>query len=121
MLRDQVIHPRVEIGRFRGEPVFSRANLLAGLKTSENWMRSGRVVKEGEQPLKTAKVRPVTINRKRALEVADTAVSTSGVTQGLYAEFQTELYIPPPVVNVRLYSILETHLIHVSLGQSSKE
>lgn len=106
VLRDQVIHPRNEIGRFRGEPVFSRTNLLVGLKTSENWMRSGRVVKEGEQPLKTAKVRPVTINRKRALEVADTNASTSeetsGVTQGLYADFQTELYIPRPVVNGKI-------------------
>lgn len=86
--------------------MFSRANVITGLKTSENWMRSGRVVKEGEQPLKSVKVRPVTINRKRALELADneplTGVSgdTDGVTQGLYAENQTEMYIPPPVIDV---------------------
>ncbi|GJJ13329.1 hypothetical protein Clacol_007581 [Clathrus columnatus] len=105
VLRDQVINPRVEIGRFRGEPVFSRANLITGLKTSENWMRSGRVVKEGEQPLKTTKVRPVTINRKRALGLADYETSTNpsadseGVTQGLYADYQTELYQPLPVID----------------------
>ncbi|KAF8527521.1 hypothetical protein BU17DRAFT_81725 [Hysterangium stoloniferum] len=106
ILRDEILHPRTEIGRFRGEPVFARANIVSNLKAAENWMRSGRVVTEGEQPMKFVKVRAVTINRRRAIGIAGedepvTAVSGKGegVMQGLYAEHQTEIYHPPPVVN----------------------
>lgn len=105
LLRDEMLLPRVEIGRFRGEPVFARANVISGLKTSENWMRSGRVVVEGEQPLKWVKVRAVTLGRRRALGIAGEASHAThtegdGATQGLYAESQTEIYHPPPVTNV---------------------
>ncbi|KIJ26683.1 hypothetical protein M422DRAFT_191935, partial [Sphaerobolus stellatus SS14] len=104
ILRDEVLHPRVEIGRFRGEPVFARENVISGLKTAENWMRSGRVVKEGEQALKMVKVRATTISKKRAIGMAgETASGTvegdSEAMQGMYTFNQTELYRPPPVVN----------------------
>lgn len=100
--RDQVIHPYTQIGRFRGEPVFSRSDVLS-LKTSENWMRSGRIIKAGEQPLKDVKVRAVTVARKRAVEMAKSegGGGTEGeVTQGMYAEWQTELYMPAPIIDV---------------------
>ena len=77
------------------------------LKTAENWMRRGRVVQPGEQPLKYVKQRAVTLNRRRELEVradaegANGGSSGGGVMQGLYAERQTERYIPPPVIDVR--------------------
>lgn len=102
-MRDEILQPRIEIGRFRGEPVFSRANVISGLKTAETWMRLGRVVMEGEQPLKMAKVRAVTIGRKRAMGLGEDLSATGQddeAVQGLYAENQTQLYIPPPVVNV---------------------
>ena len=69
-------------------------------------MRSGRVVKEGEQPLKTVKVRATTISKKRAIgmvgEISTGAIDgdPDGVTQGMYSFGQTEIYRPPPVVNV---------------------
>ncbi|TFK52131.1 Rad4-domain-containing protein [Heliocybe sulcata] len=128
----ETIYPLEEIGRFRGEPVYSRSNVVE-LKTAENWMRRGRAVKAGEQPLKTVKVKASTINRRRELEMfgggdgrADTGKGRDGdaediengleiqlngdlpgqrtreeegLMQGLYAEFQTEVYKPPPVVN----------------------
>lgn len=69
----------------------------------------GRIVRAGCQPLKTVKARPGTVNRLRELEVMkdelrDAGHSTEGieVTQGLYARSQTELYTPPPVVDVRI-------------------
>ena len=138
--RDEVVEPPVELGKFRGEPVYPRGNVLQ-LKTAENWMRQGRTVIAGAQPLKWVKQRAVTVNKKRAIEMvladqrdrASTSKSASaspskggldeigvlavdvdsgniergegfaaeeGIMQGLYAEHQTELYKPPPIVDV---------------------
>ncbi|KAI0821974.1 hypothetical protein BC628DRAFT_1460116 [Trametes gibbosa] len=143
--RDEVVEPPTELGKFRGESVYPRGNVLQ-LKTAENWMRQGRKVREGAQPLKWAKQRAVTVNKKRAIELAladrrDRAATASassskrpnagedgdgeqelelswdatggpapgegfaseeGVMQGLYAEHQTELYRPDPVVDGKI-------------------
>lgn len=71
-------------------------------------MRQGHKVKEGAQPMKTIKQRAVTINKRRAVEMAlaehngdrSGEGNEGGLMQGLYAKNQTELYIPPPVVDV---------------------
>ncbi|KAF8885705.1 hypothetical protein CPB84DRAFT_1788199 [Gymnopilus junonius] len=114
----ETIHPpppaTPEIGKFRGEPVYPRSSVVS-LKTSENWMRNtGRMVKEGEQPMKMIKLRAGTVNRMRELEVLKDELreagqntgdgegsSTAGaeIMQGLYAFSQTEPYVPEPVVN----------------------
>ncbi|TCD70140.1 hypothetical protein EIP91_004610 [Steccherinum ochraceum] len=107
--RDEVIYPLTELGKFRGEPVYARSSVIA-LKTAENWMRQGRKVVEGCQPMKWVKQRAVTVNRKRAIEVAmgDRAGgsgegsgvgSDKDVMQGLYALNQTELYKADPIVD----------------------
>ncbi|GJE88546.1 Rad4-domain-containing protein [Phanerochaete sordida] len=109
--RDEVVHPPAELGRFRGEAVYPRANVRA-LKTAETWMRQGRVVRAGAQPMKWVKQHAVTVNRRRAVEmalaerdglpVAGQGAGAEGggdVMQGLYAEAQTELYVPQPVVD----------------------
>lgn len=108
MKQTDVIYPLVEIGKFRGEAVYPRGNVLS-LKTSESWMRQGYKIKEGAQPMKMIKQRAVTITKKRAVEMALTdrngdgsGEGNEGLMQGLYAKGQTELYIPPPVVNVGL-------------------
>lgn len=103
----EVIHPLVEIGKFRGEAVYPRANVLS-LKTSESWMRQGYRIREGAQPMKMIKQRAVTINKRRAVEMALADKSgdgsgegnEGGLMQGLYARGQTELYIPPAVIDV---------------------
>ncbi|KAI0042401.1 Rad4-domain-containing protein [Auriscalpium vulgare] len=108
LLRDQIIPPNThELGKFRGEPVYPRGSVLS-LKAAENWMRRGRTLRAGEQPMKWVKQRASTIGRKRELEVLREAGATSGngeggdVMQGLYAERQTELYIPPPVIDGKI-------------------
>ena len=103
----EVIHPLIEIGKFRGEAVYPRGNVIP-LKTSESWMRQGYRIKEGAQPMKMIKQRAVTINKRRAVEMAlaeqngdeSGEGNEGGLMQGLYAKGQTELYIPPPVLNV---------------------
>lgn len=102
-----MIHPVVEIGKFRGEAVYPRGNVLS-LKTAESWMRQGYKIREGAQPMKMIKQRAATINKKRAVEMALADRNGGGsregnedvLMQGLYAKGQTELYIPQPVVDV---------------------
>jgi xeroderma pigmentosum group C-complementing protein len=108
----ETIHPpppeTPEVGKFRGEPVYPRSSVVS-LKSAETWMRTeGRIIQAGSQPLKTIKARPNTVNRVRELEVLKDELRDAGhsaenveVMQGLYARSQTELYIPPPIVDVR--------------------
>jgi len=68
-------------------------------------MRQGREIKEGEQPLKWVKVHAMTIAKKRAIEMADIEAERAGAEktaslQGMYAEWQTKYYLPPPVKDV---------------------
>lgn len=71
-------------------------------------MRTGRVVKDGEQPLKMSKIRAMTLQKQRAVEVVAEAQGTNGgsVQQGLYAQWQTKLFVPPPVVDVSVSCIV---------------
>ncbi|EIN13025.1 Rad4-domain-containing protein [Punctularia strigosozonata HHB-11173 SS5] len=137
--RDEVIEPRTEIGKFRGEPVFPKSNVIS-LKTAENWMRSGRKVKEGAQPMKWVKQTAVTVNKRRAIEMALANAAENGQgqgnenvpKQGLYARSQTELYRPEPVIdgiipkndfgNIDLYvpSMLPEGAVHVPLKGTAK-
>ncbi|KAL5524625.1 hypothetical protein ACEPAF_9765 [Sanghuangporus sanghuang] len=94
--REEVVFPKAEIGKFRGESVYPRSNVIT-LKTAENWMRVGRRVKEGAQALKWVKQRAVTVHRRRAMELAQQ--EGDEMLQGLYSEAQTEQYIPDPVAN----------------------
>ncbi|KAG1863930.1 hypothetical protein C8R48DRAFT_707293 [Suillus tomentosus] len=129
--REEVIDPPVELGKFRGEPVYPRSSVIS-LKAAENWMRQGRVVREGCQPMKMVKQRAVTIGRKREMELALEKARTDSHggdgqedMQGLYAKSQTELYKPQPVIdgkvpkndfgNIDLYvpSMLPEGSIHI--------
>ncbi len=96
--RDEVIYPLHEIGKFRGEPVYPRANVQR-LKAAEGWMREGRMISMGQQPLKRVKARATTIERKRMLEMAKSDDQED--QQGLYAKWQTEPHVPEPVIDVR--------------------
>jgi xeroderma pigmentosum group C-complementing protein len=68
----------------------------------------------GQQPLKRVKARASTINKKREWEMMKERGAARGaidgaegdgeasemLTQGLYALWQTELYVPDPVIDV---------------------
>jgi xeroderma pigmentosum group C-complementing protein len=74
-------------------------------------MRVGRRIKGGETPLKMVKPRAVTINRKRETELLKMDGQPVPL-QGLFAEWQTELLIPPPIVDVSL-SVLQRRIASV--------
>lgn len=101
--RDEVLDSPTELGTFRGEPVYARSAVLS-LRSAETWMRSGRRVRAGEQPMKSVKTRAGTIRGLRAIEALKEAGATQEgageAMQGLYARRQTELYVPPPIVDV---------------------
>ncbi|KAF8450103.1 Rad4 transglutaminase-like domain-containing protein [Terfezia claveryi] len=78
------------------EKVYRRQDIVV-CKTIENWYKEGRVLKEGEQPLKRVKSRAVTLNRRRELEQA--AEENNPILQGLYSYEQTKLYDPPPILD----------------------
>lgn len=102
--RDQVIRPGTkQIGVFNGVHVVYPRSALVELKSSENFYRIGRTVREGEVPLKWVKQQVSTINRRRVEEMS----RMEGIElekQPLYEWRQTEVYVPPPVVDVSLFA-----------------
>ncbi|GAA6042387.1 hypothetical protein JCM8097_004491 [Rhodosporidiobolus ruineniae] len=97
--RDEALTPSAKpLGVFKGaHSVFRRSDVLA-VKSRENWYRSGRLPREDEIPRKWVKQRAVTINNKRREEMARLE-GIEETEQGLYSEDQTEVYVPPPVVD----------------------
>jgi xeroderma pigmentosum group C-complementing protein len=99
--RHEVIHPRREIGKVnagtaakpRMEVVFRRSDVLA-CRSADKWYRLGRVIKEGEQPLKH-----ITSNRIRQRERTPDQDEDEEAERrtALYSLGQTELYVPPAV------------------------
>ena len=100
--RHEVIHPRRQVGKVnagtaakpRMEAVFRRGDVQA-CKSAEKWFRVGREVKKGEQPLKRVRARRM----RKAKAASDDEDGENEVLSPLYALFQTDLYVPPPVVN----------------------
>ena len=100
---NEVIHPLDVVGKVnvgssmnpRMEPIYRRKNVHT-VRSADKWYRMGRDVIPGEQPLKHAKPK-----KGRLPSIGpDERVEDQGEEVGaaLYAEFQTEVYIPPPVV-----------------------
>ncbi|OCL08346.1 Rad4-domain-containing protein [Glonium stellatum] len=134
---NQVIHPRNEIGRINigtatssnTESVYRRRDVHI-VKSADKWYRLGREVMDGEQPLKHAKRRKGTRHSPTPQVIDPEDDDDVGV--GLYAAFQTELYIPPPVVRGRVprnaYGNLDVYVpsmvpkggVHIRLPDAAK-
>lgn len=80
------------------ETVYSRKDIYI-CRTVENWYKEGKVVKEGETPMKQVKARPMTLNRKREYEMAMAENDDQPILEGLYSEHQVEVFRPPPIVD----------------------
>ena len=77
------------------EKVYKQSDVIK-CQSAETWHKEGRRVKVGERPLKLVPIRAVTMNRMREVEEA---IRETGEKpkQGLYARYQTEYIIPPPI------------------------
>jgi xeroderma pigmentosum group C-complementing protein len=79
------------------EKVYRRADVLKCL-SAESWHKEGRQIKQGEAPLKRVPIRAVTLLRKREVDELERETGEKP-KQGLYAKYQTEYIIPPPIRN----------------------
>ncbi|RIA98576.1 hypothetical protein C1645_749735 [Glomus cerebriforme] len=94
----EIIHPKQPvIGHIRGESIYPRMNVKQ-LHTAETWLREGRQVKIGEQPLKHVKSRIYTLAKRRAANMAS-LYDEKPPESGLYGEWQTDEYIPEPIID----------------------
>ena len=96
----EVLHPREPVlGRIRNEMIYPR-KCVKPVHTAETWMKHGRVIRDGEQPVKHVNARAVTTEKKRAQELAKQEGHILQVA--CYGEWQTESYKPPPVIDVSI-------------------
>lgn len=103
---NEVIYPLDQVGKVncgnamnpKMEPIYRRLNVHL-VRSGDKWYRMGRDVKAGEQPLKHAKPKK---GRKPSLGPDMDVDEEDDVGAPLYAEFQTELYVPPPVIKGRV-------------------
>ncbi|KAJ5759378.1 hypothetical protein N7520_006534 [Penicillium odoratum] len=103
--RNEVVYPERVIGHVglskttsksdNLEPVYRRSDVHV-VRSADKWYRMGRDVKVGEHPLKH-----VPATRPKSGFASDEEGEESEHTP-LYAEFQTEIYTPPPVVGGRI-------------------
>lgn len=101
LLKFEVLHPtqRPVLGSVRGERIYPRSSVMT-VCTAENYRKLGRVVKQGEQPVKTVKANAFTVEKRRIKEQAKQ--EGHDFTVACYGEWQTEPYIPPPVIDVNI-------------------
>lgn len=79
------------------ENVYRRSDVVKCM-SAESWHKEGRRPKPGEQPLKRVPIRAVTLLRQREVDEVERETGERPL-QGLYARYQTEWIIPPPIVN----------------------
>lgn len=85
------------LGYIKNEKIYAR-QCVRSVATADTYRKAGREVIEGEQPLKMVRTHAVTINNKRLKERARQEGNEMLVP--CYGEWQTRLYVPPPIVNV---------------------
>lgn len=99
--QDEVIYPNNEsskCGTFRSmnkksvTTIYRRSHVCR-LRTPKAWHMQGRVLKVGVQPLKVRKINVNSITEQEEEEDGEIR---------MYAEFQTELFIPPPIVDGKI-------------------
>lgn len=106
---NEVIYPLTQVGRVNCgtamspniEPIYRRSNVHI-VHTADKWYRMGRDVKSGAQPLKYTKPKRGRRPSPSTEMEDDRKMMEDENGVALYAEFQTEIYIPPPVVMGRV-------------------
>ncbi|RIB13047.1 hypothetical protein C2G38_2199004 [Gigaspora rosea] len=94
----EILFPKTPIiGNIRGEPIYPRKNVKQ-LHTVETWLREGRQVMEGQQPVKYVKSRVFTLSKRRAANMAE-FFNQEPPESALYGEWQTEEYKSEPVMD----------------------
>lgn len=101
--RNQALHPKRQVGTVSAgtnkqlEPVFRR-NDVHTVRSADAWFRLGKQVRFGEEPLKLIEFRK---SEKPGQQDEGDNTETLGEVAGnaLYAVYQTQEYIPSPIIN----------------------
>ncbi|KAK9459221.1 uncharacterized protein V1516DRAFT_681314 [Lipomyces oligophaga] len=104
--QNEIIQPKVAcgqvaIGRSKNsatEPIYRRQDVKT-LRSASQWYKLGRLVQVGEQALKHTKRRNPMKHRGFEDDYDGELNEEEETETPLYAEFQTDIYVPPPVVN----------------------
>lgn len=81
-------------------PVYKRSNVHI-VRSPRGWFMRGRVLKMGERPLKIREknIKKGKRGREDDFQLSDEDAGNNDDDGRLYAEYQTEKYVPPPVVD----------------------
>lgn len=100
--QDEIIYPKDDTskcGTFRSSnksstiPIYKRSHVYH-LKTPKAWHMRGRILKVGARPLKTKPLKSGGLYAEGSADLDDEV--------RLYAEFQTEIFRPPPIVDGKI-------------------
>ncbi|CUM65136.1 uncharacterized protein PRCAT00002763001 [Priceomyces carsonii] len=103
--QNEVIYPKDDssrVGTFRSKttkasdviPVYKRSRVHT-LRSAKAWYLRGRVLKVGAQPLKIR-------IRKSNADDNESEGNDDDESERLYADFQTKMYIPPPIIDGKI-------------------
>ncbi|KAK9240707.1 hypothetical protein V1525DRAFT_180526 [Lipomyces kononenkoae] len=104
--QNEIIYPKVPCGSVSAgrsksnetESIYRRSDVKS-LRSATQWYKIGRQLKIGEQPMKHIRKRSLPKSRSTMRSDEDDGVEEEDDEVALYADFQTELYVPPPVIN----------------------
>lgn len=104
--RNEVLQPRREVGKMnvgtakngKIESVYRRQDVHL-CRTADAWYRRGRDIRTGEQPLKVMQSKSRQNESMPGPDGDDEEEDGGTEGVGLYAEYQTNIYEPPPVEN----------------------
>ena len=109
LLKYEAVYPKSSsvLDYYSSEPVFSRS-CIHTLHCRENWLKEGKVVKKGESPYKIVQSHFIKKN---------VSPNPSGKKDvHLFGHWQTEDYVPPPVVNGK---ITRNEIVNIELFKPS--
>ncbi|PVV04531.1 hypothetical protein BB560_000972 [Smittium megazygosporum] len=92
--------PKV-IGLYKGNKVYSRDSVLE-LFSERQWLHRGRIVKQGENPIKTATFSRNDNKRRKVFHSLTSSTESDTIERKLYSIKQTEELTPPEIVDGRL-------------------
>ncbi|KAK9468923.1 hypothetical protein V1512DRAFT_258233 [Lipomyces arxii] len=106
--QNEIIHPKVPcgtvaVGRSKNsetEPIYRRRDVQS-LRSAPQWYKLGRIVKVGEQAMKHIKRRSAKTRGGLSSDIEDED-DDGDDDVALYADYQTDLYVPPPVINGKI-------------------
>ncbi|CDK24169.1 unnamed protein product [Kuraishia capsulata CBS 1993] len=104
---NEVLQPKISCGTLRKKgtnkavPVYRRSNLKI-VRSAKAWYMRGRMLKTGQRPLVIREAPPKKKSNRNEDNFVLSEEDEEDTDLRLYSEDQTELYVPPPVVDCQV-------------------